>query len=62
VRVDAARQDVLAGRVDRPLRRDVEIGADQRDPLALDEDVRDVVVGGGDDAASTDQDRHRFRV
>ena len=62
VRVDAARQDVLAGGVDRPVGRDVEIGADERDPLALDEDVRDELVGGGDDAPSTDQDRHRLRV
>jgi hypothetical protein len=62
VRVDAARQDVLAGRVDRPVGRDVEIGADERDSLAVDEDVRDEVVGGGDDAPSTDQDRHRLRV
>ena len=62
VRVDAARQDVLAGGVDRPVGRDVEIGADERDPLALYEDVRDELVGGGDDAPSTDQDRHRLRV
>ena len=62
VRVDAARQDVLAGGVDRPVGGDVEVGADQRDALALDEDVGDVVVGRGDDASSTDQDRHRLRV
>jgi hypothetical protein len=62
VRVDAARQDVLAARVDRPLGRNVEVGADQRDALALDQDVRQVVVGGGDDAPSADQDRHRSRV
>jgi hypothetical protein len=62
VRVDAARQDVLAGRVDRPVSGDVELGADECDPLALDEDVGDVIVGGGDDAPSADQDRHRLRV
>ena len=60
--VDAARQHVLSRRVDRPLGRDVEIGADQQNPLALDEDVRDEVVGGGDDAPSPDQDRHRSGV
>ena len=62
MRVDAARQDVLAGRVDRPVSGDVELGADECDPLAFDEDVGDVIVGGGDDAPSTDQSRHRLRV
>ena len=62
VRVDAARQDVLPARVDRPFGRDVEVGADERDALALDEDVGDEVVGGGDDAPSADQDGHRLRV
>ena len=41
---------------------DVELGADQRDAFALDEDVSDEVVGGGDEASSTNQDRHRSRV
>src|SRR4029078_4941268 len=62
VRVDTARQHVLAGRVYRPVGGDVELGADECDPLALDEDVGDVVVGGGDDTPSANQDRHRFRV
>ena len=37
---------------------DVERLADQRDPLAVDEDVGDVVVRRGDDAAALDQNRH----
>ena len=41
-------QHVLAARVDDPVGRDVERLADQGDPLALDEDVGDVVVGRGD--------------
>ena len=48
VRVDAARQEVLAGRVDRPVGLHVERLADQRDALVLDEDVADVVIGRGD--------------
>ena len=39
MRVDEARHDQLAGRVDRPLRR-AEPGADSRDPVAFDQDVR----------------------
>ena len=63
VRVDAARQDVLAAarRSSRSAATSRSV-ADQRDALALDEDVGDVVVGGGDDAPSPDQDRHRLRV
>ena len=37
-------------------------GADECDALAFDEDVGDVVVGGGDDAPSADKSRHRLRV
>ena len=55
VRVDAARQDVPARRVDDLVGRHVERGADEGDPLAVDEDVGDVVVGRGDDAAVLDQ-------
>ena len=58
VRVDASRQDVLPARVDHLVRRPVERLADQGDPLAFDEDVRDVVVRRGDDAASLDQHGH----
>src|SRR5262249_7882055 len=59
MRVDAAREDVLAARVDHLVRRDVERLADQRDGLVLGADVRDVVVRRGDAPASLDQDRHR---
>ena len=55
VRVDAARQQVLAARVDDPVGLLVERLADERDRLVLDEDVRDVVVGRGHDAAALDQ-------
>jgi len=58
VRVDAARQDVLAARVDHLVRRDVQRLADQGDALTLDEDVGDVVVRRGDHAATLDQHRH----
>src|SRR5207248_9675453 len=58
VRVDTARQDELAGRVDHLVRLDVQRLADQGDPLAVDEDVSDVVVGRGDDAAAFDQNGH----
>jgi hypothetical protein len=59
VRVDAARQHVLAARVDDAVRADVERLADQGDPLAFDVDVADIVVRGGDDAPALDQNRHR---
>jgi hypothetical protein len=55
VRVDRARQHVLAGRVDRPVGGDVEVASDQRDALAVDEDVGDVVVRRRDDPATLDQ-------
>ena len=58
VRVDAARQHVLAARVDHAVGGHVERLADQGDPLAFDVDVADVVVGGGDDAPAFDQNRH----
>src|SRR5258708_27237681 len=62
VGVDAAGQDVLAARVDHAVGRDVERLADQRDPLALHEDIGEVVVGRGDDAATLDQDgAHRSK-
>ena len=55
VRVDAARQQVLAARVDDPVRRLVERLADERDRLVVDVDVGHVVVGRGHDAAALDQ-------
>jgi hypothetical protein len=55
VRVDEPRQHVLAARVDHLVGARVERLADQRDRLVLDIDVRDVVVGGGDDPAALDQ-------
>src|SRR5262245_42542830 len=38
----------------------VERVADQRDRLVLDEEIRDVVVRGRDDAPVTNQHRHRI--
>ena len=61
VRVDCAGQHVLAGGVDDLVGLDVERLADQRDALALDVDVADVVVGGGDDPAAFDQYGHGVR-
>jgi hypothetical protein len=58
VRVDAARQQVLAARVDHAVRVDVERLADQRHALVLDVHVGDVVVGRGHDAAALDQHGH----
>src|SRR3954447_19538585 len=58
MRVDAAREDVLAARVDDAVRSYVQGFADQGDPLAFDVDVADVVVRRGDDAPAFDQNRH----
>jgi hypothetical protein len=58
VRVDAAREHVLPGRVDDAVGLDVERLADQGDPLAFDIDVGDVVVGSGDDSAAFDENGH----
>src|SRR3712207_8650586 len=58
VRVDAARQDELSGRVDHAVGGHVERLADERDPPVVDEDVPDVVVPGGDHPAAPDQHRH----
>ena len=58
VRVDRAGHHELSGRVDHLVCLDVERRAEERDLLALDEDVADVVVGRGDDAASLDQHGH----
>src|SRR5690242_579109 len=44
--------------VDDPVGRHVERLADQRDRLVLDVEIRDVVVGGGDDASPANQNRH----
>src|SRR3954468_16556399 len=59
MRVDAAREDVLAARVNDAIRSYVQGFADQGDPLAFDVDVADVVVRRGYDAAAFDQNRHR---
>jgi hypothetical protein len=58
MRVDAAREHVLAGRIDQTVRIDIEGLSDHRDPLTVDEHVADVVIGGGDDPATLDQYRH----
>ena len=50
----------LPRRVDHAVGVEVERLADQRDPLAVDEDVGDVVVRRGDDAAALDQHGHGF--
>jgi hypothetical protein len=58
VRVDAAGKHVLPGCIDHSLGLDIDRFADQRDPLAFDVDVADVVVRRGDDAAALDQYGH----
>ena len=58
VRVDAAGQHVLARGVDHLVGLHVERLADQRDRLVLDVEIRDVIVGGGDDATAANQNRH----
>src|SRR5207248_11702354 len=50
-------QEVPAACVDRPLGRDVEVGADQGDSLTLDEDIGEVVVGRRDDPAAPNEQR-----
>src|SRR5215211_4436446 len=58
VRVDRARDDVLAARVDHRVGLHVERLPDEGDPLVLDEYVPHVVVGDGNDTAALDQYRH----
>jgi hypothetical protein len=58
MRVDAARENVLPGRVDDAVGVDVERLPDHRNPFPVDEDVADVVVGGRDDPSALDQCRH----
>src|SRR5687768_11926560 len=63
MRIDRAREHILPGRVDHAVCLDVqplliEVSADQRDPLALDEHVGDGGVGRRDDAAALDQYGH----
>jgi len=60
VRVDEARQQVLAARVDHLVGRHVERLADQRDRLVFDVEIPDVIVCGGDDSTAANQDRHLF--
>ena len=59
VRVDEPRQDELPRCVDRRVRRDVQVLAEEGDPLAVHEDVADVVVGRRHDTAALDQHGHR---
>ena len=58
VHVDAAGQDELALGVDDPIGRHRQGRADGGDLLALDEDVADVLISGGDDRAVLDQNAH----
>ncbi|MNS61084.1 hypothetical protein D3C72_941010 [compost metagenome] len=58
VGVDASRNDQLAGRVDHGVRRHVEVLADEGDALALDEDVREIVIHRRDDSTVLDQQAH----
>src|SRR6266508_4449138 len=58
VRVDAAGAHVLPARIDYPVGLDVERFTDLRDRLAFDEDVRDAILVGGDDASTLDQNGH----
>ena len=59
VRVDEPGQDELPARVDRRVCADVQVLAEEGDPLAVDEDVADVVVGRRHDTAALDQHGHR---
>ncbi len=56
--IHAARQHVSPGGVDHAVRVDVEAFSDERDSLALDVHVADVVVSRGDDPTALDQNRH----
>ena len=58
VRVDRARDHVLARRVDHTIGGDVERPSDLGDRLSLDQDVGHVVVSRGDDVAAFDQHAH----
>jgi hypothetical protein len=60
VRVDRARDDVLAARVDHLVGLHVERLPDEGDALVLDEYVPYVVVGGGNDTSALDQYRHKL--
>ena len=58
VRVDGAGNDVFARRVDDFVGFNVQIGADERDRGAVDPNVGEGIVGGGDDAAVADEGFH----
>ena len=60
VHVDRARDDPLAVRVDRPVRGDVELLADDGDPLAVHQHVGRVGGIGVDDRPALDQGAHRL--
>ena len=58
VDVDAARQHVLAGRIDHRVRLHVESRSDDRDLLVLDQDITGIAIGRSDDGAVLDECRH----
>ena len=62
VRVNRAGKHVLPRCVDDLVRLHVERLADQRDALAFDVHVADVVVRGGQDASAFDQYGHARQV
>ena len=59
VHVDRARDDPLAGGVDGPVGCDLEVGADERDALPVDEHVGRRRGVGVDDRSTLDQRAHR---
>src|SRR5262245_34386713 len=61
VRVDAARNDELAGGVYIHIGFHLELGANGGDLLAVDEDVGFVVIGSSDDLSVRDQGFHDGR-
>jgi hypothetical protein len=56
--VDATREYVLSGGIDGAIGRHRERGADDGNRVALDEDVAAILIGGGDDGAAGDEQRH----
>src|SRR5205085_12657962 len=58
VGVDAAGDDEAAGGVDDLVGLAGQVAADGRDGVFLAEDVRHVVIAGGDDSAVLDEGRH----
>jgi len=58
VQVDQARKNVLACRIDNAVGRHCQRRANRRDRFAVYEDISGVPIGGRDDGASFDQERH----